>query len=121
MITRCAALLAGVEDDIDFIITLGGAPARQLLAVGVPVGQEYWLRVWAARGLLWTGPGPAVDALRGALADDHWRVREMACKVAARHRMADVVDAVILLQGDQNARVSFAATRAARRILAARQ
>lgn len=45
----------------------------------------------------------------------------MACKVAAGHRTADVVDEVILLQSDQNVRVSLAAMRAARRILTVRQ
>lgn len=120
VIARCAALLAGAVDDVDFIVRLGGKPALQLLSSGVPIGQEYWLRVWAARGLLWAGPEPALDALRRALADDHWRVREMACKVAARHRTLDVLDAVIDLQTDPNERVARAATRAARRTVSAR-
>ncbi len=117
VVARCGALLCGADDDIDFIVMLGGAPAHQLLASGVPVGQEYWLRVWAARGLLWAGPRPAIEALRRALADDHWRVREMGCRVAARHRIEEVVDEVIFLQADRNDRVSSAATRAARRIV----
>lgn len=95
---------------------LGGSPARRLLASGVPADQQYWLRVWAVRGFLWSGP--LVTSLREALRDEHWRVREMACKVAARHRVDDVIDEVVALELDDSPRVAAAATRAVRQIAA---
>ena len=117
VIRRCAALLCGAEDDVEFIVALGGAPAHRLLASGIPRGQEYWLRVWAARGLLWAGVGAATGELRTALDDDHWRVREMACRVVARQRVADLADEVISLERDGNVRVAQTAGRAVRRVL----
>ena len=118
MVAGCAALLSGDEVDPTFVVMLGGRPARRLLASGVPESQEYWLRVWAARGLLWSGAPPA--SVRGALHDEHWRVREMACKVAARHLLDEVIDDVVPLETDGNPRVAIAATRAARLIASSR-
>jgi len=117
VVRRCLNLLAGGPDDGDFIVTLGGAPAVRLLADGFPPGQAYWLRVWAARGLLWAGPGDDPDGLRAALADDHWRVREMACKVVARHRVGDLLGDVADLESDPVRRVRGAAARALIRIV----
>ena len=117
VISRCLDLLAGGEESADFLITLGGAPARRLLADGLPAGQEYWLRVWAARGLLWAGPGDKVDALRAALRDESWRVREMTCKVIARHRVESLLDDVVPLESDRISRVREAAKTAAQRIV----
>lgn len=97
---------------------LGGTPARRLLASGVPAGEQYWLRVWALRGLLWSAP--VTESVRDGLADDHWRVREMACKVAARHLIDDVVDELVALESDRTPRVAAAAARAVRRIATSR-
>jgi hypothetical protein len=116
VVARCAALLSGDDVDLEFVIVLGGAPARRLLASGVPTGQQYWLRVWAVRGLLWSGP--SAPSVRHALRDGHWRVREMACKVAARHLMDELIDEVAALESDRNPRVAAAATRAVRRVAA---
>ena len=117
VVARCAALFAGDDVDPEFVVLLGGAPARRLLASDHRVDQQYWLRVWALRGLLWSGG--LVEPVRGGLRDEHWRVREMACKVAARHVMDDVLDDVVALEHDGNARVAAAAERAARRIAGA--
>jgi hypothetical protein len=55
--------------------------------------------------------------LRTALEDSAWRVREMTCKVIARHRVDELLEDVIALQTDPVARVRNAATRATRRII----
>lgn len=119
VVRRCCVLLTGRTDDTQLIVTLGGTPARLLLDEGIPPRQEYWLRVWAARGLLWAGPGEDVAPLRSALRDEAWRVREMACKVIARHRVGDLLEEVAALESDPVARVRSAACRAAALIVVA--
>jgi HEAT repeat protein len=47
-----------------------------------------------------------------ALADEAWRVREMAAKVVARRRLGDALTAVAALQQDPVPRVRAAAARA---------
>lgn len=117
VIRRCADLIDGADGEPDFIATIGGAPATRLLVDGRPQGQAYWVRVWALRGLLWASPGDSAAVIRRALADDHWRVREMACKVVARHRVDDVLDAIEGLRSDSVVRVRRAAERAVRRVV----
>lgn len=118
VVSRCLELLAGAAiDDESFLVVLGGRPARGLLLKGVPPEEAYWVRVWAARGLLWAGPGEDVTVLRRSLADDSWRVREMVCKVVARHLVADLLADVADLDTDPVPRVRAAAKRAVARIV----
>ena len=74
--------------------------------------KQYWLRVWGARGLLWAWDEIAVASVTAALRDDHWRVREMACKVIARHQVGDALPVVAELRDDPVPRVREAAARA---------
>lgn len=113
----CLRLLAGGQVDEPFLVILGGDPARAWVARGMPSGDDYWMRVWAARGLLWAGPGREVDQLRAALHDDAWRVREMVCKVIARHLVADLLEDVGELETDPVPRVRAAAQRAVIRLV----
>jgi hypothetical protein len=140
LIVDCVALLSGRPDDVDdrLIAVLGGEAAGQVLDGGEGGRSGYWPRVWAARGLLhaWddhaaeTGAGTAAatgaepgattdeatdratDAIIGALGDHAWRVREMAAKVVARHRVGRALDAVAALRDDPVSRVRVAAERA---------
>lgn len=107
----CRAILRGEDVDADLIVALGGPPARWARA-GTEPGPEYWTRVWAARGLLWAWDDEAYAEIGAALDDDAWRVREMAVKVASRHRLGDLIPHVAALQGDPVRRVSRAAERA---------
>jgi HEAT repeat protein len=120
VVRRCLRLLTGVTDDPHLIVTLGGAPAARLLDDGIPPGHRYWVRVWAARGLLWAGPGDDYDILRMALTDDSWRVRELTCKVVARYRVGDLLEDVAALEADPVNRVRSAAARATTRIVESR-
>ena len=52
VVAGCRSLLAGGEADKRLILALGGRPARWAAGVDEPAGPAYWLRVWAARGLL---------------------------------------------------------------------
>jgi hypothetical protein len=51
-----------------------------------------------------------------ALNDEAWRVREMALKVVARHRLKDSLATVADLREDASARVRAAASRALMRL-----
>ena len=119
VVRRCLDLLVGRDEDLELLITLGGSHAQQLIANGTPETQRYWVRVWAARGLLWAGVGEGADDLRAALADDSWRVREMVCKVIARHRVGDLLEDVAALEHDPVPRVQDAAARDEARIIEA--
>ncbi len=79
VVAGCIELLMGRPTDDGLVAALGGPPASDG-AESVP--QPYWLRVWAARGLLWAWDDAALPALTRALTDENWRVRETAAKVA---------------------------------------
>lgn len=111
VVAGCIDLLTGRDVDAELVIALGDPPARRVVT-GEPPGPPYWLRVWALRGLLWAWCDEALRPGEAALHDDAWRVREMALKVVARHRLDDALTAVAGLQEDPVARVRTAASRA---------
>lgn len=115
VVAGCADLLAGGSADHELILALGGPPARWAVT-GEQPGPAYWLRVWAARGLLWAWDDVATPGLVLALDDEAWRVREMALKVVARHRVDVALPAVARLQEDPVPRVRSAAARALARL-----
>jgi HEAT repeat protein len=115
VVDGCVDLLSGRDADADLIVALGGRPARWA-KTGEASGPAYWLKVWAARGLLWNWDEVAVPTVLSALDDEAWRVREMALKVVARHRIHDGVAVVTRLEKDQSARVRSAAARARARL-----
>ena len=120
VIDGCLALLSGATDvDPTLIYALGGPPARWAVS-GEESGPDYWLRVWAARGLLWAWDERALPAVETALGDPAWRVREAAAKIAARHRLGGLLQALEALRDqDPNHRVASAADRAIACIVAA--
>jgi hypothetical protein len=111
VVAGCVGLLTGSGADDALIVALGGPPAGYVLSGGEG-GPQYWLRVWAARGLLHAWADTATPAIIGATTDQSWRVREMAAKVIARHRVGDALTAVAALRDDDVARVRTAAGRA---------
>ena len=120
VIDGCIDLLGGAADvDPTLIYALGGPPA--LWAVnGGESGPDYWLRVWGARGLLWAWDDRATSAVGRTLNDPAWRAREMAAKVAAKHRLGDLLEPLERVRdNDPNHRVAAAAERAIARIVAA--
>ena len=112
VVDGCRALLRGEEVDHALVTALGG-PAAAAHAPGMPPRDDgYWVRVWAARGLLWAYEPQALPELRLATRDEPWRVREMAMKVVARHRVDELLDEALLLRDDEVRRVRVAAARA---------
>jgi HEAT repeat protein len=110
----CAALLDGRPEEVSdaLILALGGESAVYILDGGAGGRNGYWPRVWAARGLLHAWDPAATAAIIGATSDEAWRVREMAAKVVARHRVGAAFDAVAALRADPVERVRAAAARA---------
>lgn len=117
VVAGCVALLSGRDADAELIVALGGPPARWAVTAEPP-GPAYWLRVWAARGLLWAWDDSALPAITAALNDESWRVREAALRVVARHRLVDATATVAALREDPVPRVRAAATRALTRLAA---
>jgi hypothetical protein len=109
-VSGCVALLDGGDVDRHLLDVLGG---RSVPGVLVDLDTHgYWLRVWAARGLLWAWDDAALPALLRACDDDAWRVREMALKVVARHVVDDALPYAVRLRHDPVRRVHAAADRA---------
>jgi len=117
VIAGCVSLLHGGEAEAELVEVLGGPQGPRYL--DAPPEQRYWLRVWGARGLLWAPCSSGTDeAVLAGLRDEHWRVREMALKVVARHRLDAAQPAVAELLTDEVARVRVAAARAVRLLTA---
>ena len=112
LIAGCIDLIEGRDADDGLILALGGEPARYVLDGGEGGRDGYWPRVWAARGLLHAWDDQATPAVIAATGDEAWRVREMAARVVARHRVGDALDAMSGLQDDAVPRVRQAAGRA---------
>lgn len=112
MVAGCCALINGGGADSALVMALGGPPARGILDGDPRADQQYWLRVWGVRGLLWVWDDSAWDAIFVALHDPQWRVREMAAKAVARHQLGDCLAVVAELRTDPVQRVRAAANRA---------
>jgi HEAT repeats len=110
VVAGCVDLLNGRAVDTDLVLALGGPPARWVVT-REPPGPPYWVRVWATRGLLWAWDDAALPAMKRALNDEAWRVREMALKVIARHKLCDALTAALELREDPVRRVRAAAAR----------
>jgi hypothetical protein len=111
VVDACIALVRGQPVDPALVDVLGG-PAARKFQDGRPHHDDYWLRVWGMRGLLWAWDPSAAPAVAVALADDAWRVREMALKVVRRHLLGETLPDVLRLRDDPVARVRSAASRA---------
>jgi hypothetical protein len=90
---------------------IGGRTANWQLARD-PAEEEYWPRVWAARGLRYAWHPSATAAIVSALDDPAWRVREMAAKVVGQRELGEAADALTGLAADPVTRVRVAALRA---------
>lgn len=113
VVAGCIDLLRGREADEALVLALAGPAAHRVLdGTYGGDGGGYWLRVWGARGLLWTWHDSATEAVVDALEDESWRVRELAARVVARHLLEAALPAVQTLTGDPRPRVRAAAARA---------
>jgi hypothetical protein len=112
VVAGCVDSLDGRDVDDALVVVLGGLHAEYVLSGWEGGKSGYWPRVWAARGLLHAWEDAATPAITRATADEAWRVREMAAKVIARHKVGDALGVVAGLRDDPVKRVSAAAHRA---------
>jgi hypothetical protein len=108
VVKRSVSLLAGNNEGEDFLLYVGGEHAKGILD-GAPV--LYWPELWGTRALLYVWDDSAVAAVRAALGNQAWRVREMGARVAAV-RGLELVPALTELLTDEVARVRAVAARA---------
>lgn len=112
VLADCLALLRGETADRHLLSGLVAGAGADKFFDGNEHEDTYWFRVWALRGLLWSWDPSASDAVREALGDGAWRVREMAVKVVARHLLGEALSRVAELRDDPVRRVRRAAERA---------
>jgi len=110
VVDACLALLAGSED-LD-LVRLVANQGVDKYADGRVHEDTYWFRVWAMRGLRWAWEPRATAAVRAGFSDEAWRVREMAAKVVAAHRVDAAFDEVVAARADPVPRVRAASARA---------
>ncbi len=118
VVERCRSLLAldpaavptGVDAEV--ALALGNSTDPGWFGKGKPPTHRYWARVWAARALRYVWADSAAPSVIDALADEHWRVREMAAKVAAQHDLPGAVAALAGCCADDTPRVRAAAATA---------
>jgi len=113
VVAWCCDLLTGrlAPDDPDGppLEWIGGAPGTFPLERWQRPDQAYWPRVWAIRAFRYIWDPSAEPAVRRALGDESWRVREHACTVVALREVPDVADQLAELTSDEVPRVRRAA------------
>lgn len=112
LITGCVDLLEGRSADDELLVALAGPAARAVLDGREGGRHGYWLRVWAARGLLHAWDDVATGAIIRATSDHSWRVREMIAKVVAAHGVDGAAPALAVMLDDPISRVRKVAERA---------
>jgi hypothetical protein len=108
----CVALLRGADPDAAEGLPLAWLGGRS--AAGW--AQDYWPRVWAARGLLHVYRPQAAPAVVAGLDDDSWRVREMCAKVVRTQELGAAAAALHRRTSDEVPRVRAAVLRALARV-----
>ncbi|EAR24247.1 hypothetical protein A20C1_00130 [marine actinobacterium PHSC20C1] len=108
IVERAVSLIEGNNEGKEFLLIVGGEHAQGILD-GAPV--LYWPELWGTRALLHAWNDSAADAVRSALSNQAWRVREMATRVVATRRI-DAREQLVKLLEDETPRVRAGAARA---------
>jgi hypothetical protein len=105
-------MLDGDDSDAGLVVALGGPAGQELIDLGIPSNQSYWLRVWAAHGLFWAWEDQALPILTDAAGDERWRVRGWVAKIIGKHGLSAAAPLLDRLQDDSVPRVRTAAQKA---------
>jgi hypothetical protein len=108
IVERAISLIEGNNEGKEFLLIVGGEHAQGILD-GAPV--LYWPELWGTRALLHAWDDSAADAVRTALTNQAWRVREMATRVVATRRL-DAREQLLALLTDETPRVRAGEARA---------
>jgi len=110
-VRRCVGLLQTMSwgDEPELMSCLAASGPR-FVEFGIG-SQGYFLRVWPLRAFLYAWDPSAEQAVVAALSDEHWRVREMAAKVAASRHIGAAAGPASALLSDPVPRVRAAAAR----------
>ncbi|GAB3429344.1 HEAT repeat domain-containing protein [Flindersiella endophytica] len=113
LVAECATLVLDRswrdKPDLLVAITNGGG---EMALNGTWGNAGYWTRTWALRVMLYAWAPAGEPAVLAGLSDEHWRVREMAGKVAALRELGAAAEAVAALTSDPTPRVRAVAARA---------
>lgn len=117
LMDRCVRLYREMDwgDEPELMSFLAGRAGPRWVTLGFGT-QGYFVRAWALRAMLYAWDDCASTTVIDALADEHWRPREMALKVVAKRLVDSDVDAVARLRDDPVPRVQTAARRALERL-----
>jgi HEAT repeat protein len=109
----CAELIRHPDWDHEVLKWIGGASLAAYRERDLTNEvNEYWLRVWGARALLYAWTPAAGPAVVSGLDDPAWRVREMCGKVARLRELGEAAEPLARLTKDEAARVRLAAVKA---------
>ncbi|WP_405058251.1 HEAT repeat domain-containing protein [Kribbella sp. NBC_01505] len=98
--------------DLPKLVALTGSPNPGGWKPPVDPVNYYWIRVWAARVLLYVWRDDAVDALLAVADDPAWRVREHVARITAQRELGQLVDSLLPMLEHELPRVRAAAVRA---------
>ena len=117
MMDRCVRLYREMQwgDEPELMTYLAGAKGVRWVELGFGV-QDYFVRTWALRAMLYAWDPSAGPTVIYALQDEHWRPREMALKVVAKRSIDCEAEVASMVTGDPVPRVRAAAGRAMQRL-----
>jgi len=113
LMDRCVRLYREMDwgDEPELMAYLAGAKGLRWVELGFGV-QDYFVRTWALRAMLYGWDRSAEPTVILALQDKHWRPREMALKVVAKRQIDCKTKVASMLRDDPVPRVRAAAERA---------
>lgn len=113
LVAECASLVLdrSWRDKPDLLVAITNGGGEAALS-GTWGNADYWTRTWALRVMLYAWAPAGEPAVLAGLRDEHWRVREMAGKVAALRELGAASEAVAALTSDEVPRVRAVAARA---------